>query len=60
MSIKGYWWMFLAVACLGIVLLAAARHSWSAKLASGEAVPAGLEKVEHIVFLVKENRTFDN
>jgi phospholipase C len=61
MPIKRHPWMFVAVACLICLgLLAAARHSLSAKPVSGEAPPAGLEKIEHIVFLVKENRTFDN
>src|SRR5713226_36066 len=51
--------VFLSVAVSPPVTMPASAGQESDPPAVGP-VPAGVEKIQHIVFIVKENRTFDN
>jgi phospholipase C len=55
------WKLCAGLLCLaGFVNLQALGQSNDSSAAAGIAAPAGLTNIKHFVFIIKENRTFDN
>jgi len=57
---KTYILLGLCLGCLSLFMLYCSGGGGGGEVTNPGTNPAGLESIQHIVFIVKENRTFDN